>query len=329
MKKSAFDIVLEDRKKLVERIIENMEKGYFFTKEGWNNLAVLPQNPVSNLYYKGGNRLKLMFEAIDNNYKDPRWFTFKQAQEKGWKIKKGAKGILCEKWIFTKKEKEKDEKGNEKEVEVPLPKPIVNYFIVFNGEQVEGIPPYSKTTFTKDEILKTVNNFIKSSEVKIREIAQTEAYYSPSRDEIVLPLREAFKSEEAFLRTTLHEMCHSTGHSTRLNRNQTGEFGTPSYAREELIAELGSLFTETSLGFKIEGEHFNDHSNYLKSWIGALKDDCNELFRACSEAEKASNYLLERYNTFEKTQEKTNEIVKTPKEKKRIIKKSKEDELEL
>ena len=122
-------------------------------------------------------------------------------------------------------------------------------------------------------------------------------------------------------------MCHSTGHSTRLNRNQTGEFGTPSYAREELIAELGSLFTETSLGFKIEGEHFNDHSNYLKSWIGALKDDYNELFRACSEAEKASNYLLERYNTFEKTQEKTND--KTPKEKKRIIKKLKEDELHM
>lgn len=322
MKKSAFDIVLEERKKLVERIIENMKKGYFFTKNGWSNLAVLPQNPVSKIHYKGGNRLKLMLEAIDHNYQDPRWLTFKQVQDNNWKIKKGAKGILCEKWIFTKKEKEKDENGNEKEVEIPLLKPIVNYFIVFNGEQIERIPPYSKTIFTKDEILRTVNNFIKSSDVKVREIAQTEAYYSPSKDEIVLPIREAFKSEEAFMRTTLHEMCHSTGHESRLNRDQTGHFGTPSYAREELIAELGSLFTETSLGFKIEGEHFNDHSNYLKSWIEELKNDPNELFRACSEAEKASNYLLERYNEYEKNKFKNQ---------KKIIKKSKDkdDDLEL
>lgn len=328
MKKTAFDIVIEERKKLVNRIIENMEKGYFFTKNGWSNLAVLPQNPVSDLHYRGGNRFKLMLEAIDNNYQDPRWLTFKQAQENNWKIKKGAKGILCEKWIFTKKVKEKDEDGLEKEVEKTLSKPIVNYFIVFNAEQIEGIPPYSKTVFTKDDILKTVDNFIKSSEVKIREIAQPEAYYSPSKDEIVLPIRKAFKSEEAFMRTTLHEMCHSTGHESRLNRDQTGHFGTPSYAKEELVAELGSLFTETSLGFKIEGEHFNDHSNYLKSWIEALKNDYNELFRACSEAEKASSYLLERYNEYEKNKEKSNEKTNS----KKIIKrksKDKEDDFEL
>lgn len=302
-KKTAYEIVMEDRKKLVEKLIENMKQGYFITKDKLDINSLLPKNPISGFYYKGGNRLKLVFETIDKEYKDPRWLTFIQAQKQGWNIKKGEHGILCEKWIFEKVEKVKDEiTGEEKEVKKRLDRPTVNYFTVFNGEQIEGIPKYnsSKNTLSNSEILEIVDDFIKSSEAKIKEVAQHEAYYNPFSDEIVLPLRESFKSDEAFMRTTLHEMCHSTGHVTRLNRNQMGAFGTPNYAKEELIAELGSFFTESSLGIKIEGEHFNDHSNYLKSWITALEEDYNELFRACAEAEKASNYLIERYKEYEK-----------------------------
>lgn len=116
-KKSAYEIVMEDRKKLVEKLIENMKQGYFITKEKLDINSLLPKNPISGFYYKGGNRLKLVFETIDKEYKDPRWLTFIQAQKQGWNIKKGEHGVLCEKWIFEKIEKAKDEvTGEEKEV---------------------------------------------------------------------------------------------------------------------------------------------------------------------------------------------------------------------
>ena len=90
-------------------------------------------------------------------------------------------------------------------------------------------------------------------------------------------------------------MVHSTGHVTRLNRDMGGCFGSESYAKEELRAELGAMFLEADLGLQIKGEHFQDHSNYLKSWIQVLQEDYNELFRACSDAERAVKRIKERY----------------------------------
>ena len=82
------------------------------------------------------------------------------------------------------------------------------------------------------------------------------------KDEIVLPLRESFKDSESFLSTALHEMIHSTGHESRLNRKKENMFGSSEYAKEELVAELGSVFLQGDLGIKLEGEHLQDHSNY-------------------------------------------------------------------
>ncbi|MBR8701051.1 MULTISPECIES: zincin-like metallopeptidase domain-containing protein [unclassified Fusobacterium] len=313
-KKTAYEIVMEDRKNLVNKLIENMKKGYFITRDKLKGELLFPQNPVSDVYYKGGNRLRLMLVSLNQEYKDPRWMTFNQAKEKGWTIKKGEHGVLCEKWIFTKKEKVKDkETGEEKIQEVDLAKPIVNYFVVFNGSQIEGIPPYEKTAeLSKSETIKLMENFIKTSKVPIKELAQDKAFYNVIKDEIVLPLRSAFKDDEAFMRTTLHEMCHSTGHPSRLNRDLMNTFGSEKYAREELVAELGSIFTESSLGIHLDAEHFNDHSNYLKSWIGALQKDYNELFRACANAEKASDFLLTNYNEYVKEKNK----IKIPKKEK-------------
>lgn len=293
----AYDIIMEDRKKLVEKLIKNMENGDLIFKKGWNISMLRPQNPISDVIYQGGNRLRLMAAAIEKEYDDPRWMTFKQAKEKGYKVKKGEKGILCEKWIFTKKVKEKDpETGKMVEVEKELDKPIPAYFTVFNGKQVDGIPPYKdEVKLEKNQISEIINDVIKTSECPIKEIAQDRAYYSPTKDEIILPLRSSFKSEENFLATALHEMGHSTGHESRLNREQKNFFGTEKYAREELVAELCSVFTQARLNLKLEGEHFNNHTAYLNSWIKALKNDSNELFRAAAEAEKAADRLYNNY----------------------------------
>lgn len=305
---AAYEKIMEDRKRLVEKLIKNMENGDLIFKKGWDVSLLRPTNPVSGANYLGGNRIRLMDAAIEKNYTDPRWMTYRQAQEKGWHVKKGENGILCEKWIYEKKIKEKDENGKTIEREVRLDKPFPSYFIVFNAAQIEGIPPMEVIKAEKGQIIDIAEDFIKSSECNIKEVAQDRAYYSPSEDEIVIPLREAFKSDEAFLRTTLHEMCHSTGHETRLNRDLTGFFGTKKYAKEELIAELGAVFTQARLNIKLEGEHFNDHTVYLKSWIKVLQEDPNELFRAAVKAEAASERLYNNY--IEKEKELTKQFAK-------------------
>ncbi|MDO4557267.1 MAG: zincin-like metallopeptidase domain-containing protein, partial [Lachnospiraceae bacterium] len=145
------------------------------------------------------------------------------------------------------------------------------------------------------EMLEVADKFIQSSECKIKEVEQDSAYYSPKSDEIILPPRDYFKNQESFLSVTLHEMAHSTGHESRLNRPLMNQFGTSEYAREELIAELTGTFLQADLNIHLDGELLEDHTDYLKAWIQILKDDPNELFRACNYAEKASQYLMHNY----------------------------------
>ncbi len=293
---SAREIVENSRREIVKEIIESMKQGYFFAIDRWNKEALRPQNPVSQARYQGGNRLRLAYQAVKNGYQDPRWITFLQAKEKGWKIKDKEKGTLCEKWIWTQEIKEKDEEGNEKKIIVERKVPIVNYFLLFNAEQIEGIPKLEKKEMNQSELGKVANDFIKSSECEIVEIAQEKSYYSPLEDRIVLPPREYFKSEESFLATLFHEMSHSTGHSTRLNRNIANEFGSIDYAKEELRAELGAMFMEADLNLDLKGANNADHTNYLKSWISVLEDNPDELFKASNDSSKISERLIDNYN---------------------------------
>lgn len=296
----AFEIVMESRKLLVEQIIENMKKGYVFTKEVWDSQLLAPHNPLSQARYQGGNRIRLISAVVRNGYQDPRWMTVKQLRDKGYYVKKGEKQTICEKWIFTEEKVVQDENGEKrKEIHI-LDKPIVRYFGVFNAEQVNEFPPFSKEEAFSD-VMQIGKDCMKASECKIIECAQPEAYYSPGLDRIVLPIHQMFKSEESYIATGLHEMVHSTGHKSRLNRDIGHSFGTPEYAKEELRAEIGSMFLKADLGISLAGEHFQDHSNYLKSWISVLENDYNELFRAAVDAEKAADRILGNYRTYRQT----------------------------
>ena len=302
---TAFQKVMDDRKKIVETLLEKIKAGYVYTPEEWNSFFVRPQNPVSNVYYKGVNRLRLGFAAALYNYKDPRWLTYNQAQKQGWQVKRGAKGVLCEKWIFSQEKKEIDPvTKEEKKVEVPLEKPMVNYFVVFNAEQVENIPELVLPELTKTEVTKITDDLIRSSECKIKEVASEGAYYSPSKDEITLPLRNVFKDENAFCSVAAHEMIHSTGHMDRLNRDISGTFGTIKYAREEVTAELGAVFVLSNLGVKIDNEHLSRHSNYLKNWLDVLTKDYNELFKIAKAAELGADRVYSRYLENQRVEEK-------------------------
>lgn len=291
--------IMEERQELVTQIIENMKQGYILPKPDWDNRFFI-LNPVSNTSYKGANFLKLYLVSIKRHYTDNRWMTFKQAQSQGWKVKKGEKGVRLEKYIFDKiVEKENPETGETEKVKEMLSKPIINTFVVFNASQIEGVPEMEpERKLEHDEVMEIAENFIASSECSIIETNEGRAYYSPSLDKIILPFRNAFIDQTSFLSTQLHEMVHSTGHPTRLNRDIQNKFGSSDYAKEELRAELGSFFIQTDLGISLDAQHFNSHTHYLKSWISALENDPNELYRAISDAQKAATYLEERYERY-------------------------------
>lgn len=296
MGKSAKEMIDTSRREFVEQLLSQMEQGVKPWKSLWDVGISRPHNPVTGSVYRAGNYLKLMWVSKEMGYEDSRWMTFQQAKEKGYSIKKGEKSVLLEKWISTKKVKEKNEQGEIEEKIVPRSKPYVNYFRVFNAEQIDGIGPAPKVIpMERDEMLLTAEQFMQSSACEIVESDQDGAYYMPQKDKIYLPLRDYFKNQEAFLSVVLHEMAHSTGHETRLNRPLMNTFGTEDYAKEELNAELSSAFIQADLGIHLEGEVMQDHAAYLQSWIQVLRNDPDELFRAASRAEKISEYLVERF----------------------------------
>lgn len=329
MKKKAIDIVKESREEIVQKVIENIKKGYIISPEAWNKNVFVPYNPISEARYRGGNRFRLMLAANVMEYNDPRWMTYNQVKKTdglSFQSYDRTKGILCEKWIFEKEQEVIDPVTNIKRKEmVSLDVPICNYFVLYNAEEIKGLPPLEMKELTRDETLDVCEKFMNSSECVIKEKNQNKACYSPNRDEILIPNRNLFRDTEAFFSTVLHEMGHSTGHPSRLNRKLTGCFGSPEYAKEELRAELSSLFTEADLGIDLGQHGFNAHTEYLESWIGALQNDVNELFSAIRDADASTKYLM---NNYEKLMEREKiEQTHSLNEKKELsrIKKEKED----
>lgn len=316
--KTAFEKIQESRQAIVNEVVELLESGKKLDwSMGWSRQNLKPHNPVSGTQYQGGNRLRLAWAAIINEYQDPRWCTFNQAKAQGWQIKKGSKGVLCESFIFEREVKDLDENGNVKRDEngdivyktEKLEKPIRTTFTLFNASQIHGIPQLvAPTPQSKQVQLDVAKDFIASSDCPITYAAQERAFYSLGLDRITVPPKEFFKDEESFLATVTHEMGHSTGHKKRLDRDMSGDFGSMSYAKEELVAELCSMFTQSNLDIELKGEHFENHAAYLQSWISILKDDPNELFIAAEKASKAADYLYDRFLEYD------NEKLKSSKE---------------
>lgn len=211
---------------------------------------------------------------------------------------KGAKSALIEKWKAFAIKEENKETGEEEITGHYLR--LMGCWNVFNACEIEGIPPWTNPQHESDRTAVVAANLIDSSRCPVMEggAYMGSAAYAPLRDAILIAPRETFRSDESFTRTLLHEMTHSTGHPLALGRTMNTQFGSPEYAKEELVAELGSLFMSADLGIQsadMEGEFYDNHVAYLKSWIRALEDDPDYLFKAASQADKASGYLMERY----------------------------------
>lgn len=307
--------IQQQRNEMVKQIVEDIKAGKpFFWDSG--HFGKYPRNLLKALqgkdqFYNGINNLKLTFTANRFGFKDSRWATFKQAQEAGAKIKKGAKGVHIEFWQYAKPIMEVNPKTGKKEQvyvideetgkKVPayaeLEHPIVKSYVVFNAEQMEGIEPEKIIKLSHEKTNEAMENMIKNSEAPVIFDQISTNYYEPSSDTIHVIPKEHFKSVDAFYATVSHEIAHSTGSEKRLNRvtlTTPSSFGSEIYAKEELRAELTSMFLAQKYSINFDKSHYENHTAYLQSWAKVLENNPNEIFKAASEAEKAMRYIEER-----------------------------------
>lgn len=285
----------EYRKQVTERIIGMLETGTAPWQKPWD-AGIAAMNRPHNFNgrpYHGVNALMLWCTAIDKGYEDPRWLTFNQVQKLGGRVNKGEKSQLVEYWQW-EKEVENPETGETEKV--PLPHPKVFRAMVFNAAQCSGLPPLERPV-QKWMPHERAEMIVAANGVPVMHSSDQGAFYSPGGDYICLPPKESFAAEDAYYSTLLHEVGHSTGHPARLNREFSGQFGSENYAKEELRAELASTFLCGELGIATTGSD-EQHAAYVKSWVSALKDDYNEIFRAAADAEKICNYLYDREKEY-------------------------------
>ncbi len=292
------------RQEVTDRIIAALENGTAPWQKGWEaGESSIPINPTTGKEYRGGNAVRLMLEGRE----DPRWMTYKQAAAEGWQVRKGERGVQIEYWKFgdDKRDEKSADRGNAADITVKgseddeprSSRPRVFYATVFNAEQIDGVPQRERKemTWTTSE---RVEEFLAAVGVDVK-YGGDKAYFTPSRpNEINLPNKEQFHDEVAFADTALHELSHLTGTKDRLDRDLTGRFGSESYAKEELRAEIAGAMIAAQLGIARDTDN---NAAYVASWIKVLQNDKNEIFRAASAAQQISDFVFEK--ALERVQE--------------------------
>ena len=301
-----------------ERVIEQLKNNAAPWQKPWEaGEFQAPFNPVSKTNYRGINCLNLA--GLD--YADPRWMTFKQANDQNLKVQKGAKAEIVQFWKFQDRRLIRDENGQpvlneqgEKTYsQTELERPLVAFAHVFHASQIKtqdghDLPPFEKREITWNPN-ERVEAILKNTGITINNTQRNSAFYGGGDAETIhLPTKESFPDAGRYYSTALHELAHWTGHQDRLNResfSNSAVFGSETYAREELRAEIASWMLTTELGLPHEP---GNHAAYVKSWIKALEDDPNEIVKACRDAEQIKEMIL----GFEKEKYQKNETLTEP-----------------
>ena len=292
------------REQLAEAFIASLQEDKLPWQAMWNQSR--PENALTGRNYRGINTFWLSLVSEMKGYDDNRWCTFKQAESKGWHVRAKEKATHIEYWrLYDKKTKRYIEQDEAKRIIKSDPdreRDIIlscRCYAVFNANQIEGIPPKEHTSTVDIEEVRSKRDVLLSNMgLKFKE-GGTQAFYRPSEDSITMPPEKTFIDTYGYMSTFLHEAGHASGHASRLNRDLSGSFGSENYAREELRAEIASAFTSQALGFGKEGNHLSqrldNHKAYVQSWIEAIQSNGpQELFSAIKDAEKISDYLLEK-----------------------------------
>lgn len=282
---------------VTERIIAELEAGRLPWVQPWDCAKAgpgLPRNAASSRAYSGINVLILWGEVIAKAYPTQGWLTFRQALDLGGCVRKGEHGVtIFYADRFTPKKDNDGEGGGEGpdgETEPARQVPFLRRFTVFNVAQCDRLPErltVDAAPLPEREIVPVAEALIAATGADFR-IGGDRAFYAPGPDYVQVPPQPAFRQQIDYYRTALHELTHWTGHSSRLGRDQSGRFGSPDYAREELVAELGAAFLCAALSIKPTVRH----ADYIGSWLDVLRGDNRAIFRAASRASKAADFLL-------------------------------------
>nr|MBR4281920.1 DUF1738 domain-containing protein [Clostridia bacterium] len=219
------------------------------------------------------------------------YLPFRQCQEAGGHVRKGEKAQLVVFWKWLQQEDE--ETGETKEV------PFLRYYNVFHIDQCEGIAAKhtTETAFpdgasTVEHAQNIIYDYLGRTGVKLSHSEGDRAFYRPSTDEVVLPIRKQFVSTAEYYSTVFHELTHSTGHPSRLNRlDKVASFGSEVYSKEELVAEIGAAALVNHVGLETSTS-LRNNAAYIQNWLNVLRGDKRFIVLAAGKAEKAVNLIL-------------------------------------
>lgn len=291
-------------REITNEIIELMEnKGSNWFKPWATEMLHGDYNLVGGNSYRGINTMLTASSRIKHGHTSNAWVTFPQAKQLGGYVTKGQKAtrLVAFTYLYL------DEEGkllSEKDVKEGTPyaqkRPWWKWLSLFNTDQItwsEESKP--NLPVLQEEVLEDVEGLLEQTQAYLQKqkiavkIGGDRAFYRSADDLIAMPSAEAFGKDadgiKHFNQTLAHEAVHSTGHTSRLNRKLGNKFGTASYAYEELIAELGSVFLCAQAGMVWDKSH---SASYLNSWIQALKDDDKIIFKAASAAQRATDFIL-------------------------------------
>ena len=265
---------------VTDRIIAQLEAGQI----PWHKPWIASGQAVSRSTGKPYSLLNQLLLGQHGEY-----VTFHQCATEGGHIRKGEKAqmVVFWKWI----EQEDKDTGEKKQI------PFLRYYSVFHLSQCEGlmakhVPQLPNTAHADQQAEAVIADYVQRSGVTIRHQDGDKACYHPSSDSITLPHIEQFTDTAAYYSTAFHELTHSTGHASRLNRlEKTAFFGSEAYSKEELVAEISSAALVQHVSLETP-DSFSNSAAYIQSWLKALKNDKRLIVSAAGRAEKAVALIL-------------------------------------
>ena len=278
---------------ITDAILADLERGCAPWAQPWDSAAgalplTLPRNASTQRAYSGINILTLWSAVAKRKFTGHNWLTFRQALALGGAVRKGERGVTV---VYADRFTPEVLRERARETgDAAQSIPFLKRFTLFNTDQCEGLmldPPAPPPS--PEAIVPAADAIIAATRADIR-IGGGEAFYHPVLDYVQVPPVHSYFEPINWYRTVFHELGHFVGSASRLNRDQSGVFGSPAYAREELVAEMAGAFVCATLGITPTVRH----ADYLSSWISVLREDNRAITRAASAASKAADYILQR-----------------------------------
>lgn len=270
-------------------VLADLEEGVFPWAQPWRAASHggLPYSAATGRPYSGINILLFWMACRRRGFPTAGFLTFRQALALGGHVRRGERGfrgVFADRKVLAAERRAAADEGR-----APEPAWILRPFVVFNLAQCEGLPAAmgAPSAVPADLILPRAAALISATGADLR-IGGDLAFYDPADDVVQVPRPDAFGEPINWHRTAFHELGHWTGHGARLARDQTGGFGSPAYAREELVAEMAGAFVCAALGIRPTVRH----ADYLASWLTVIGGDPRAIVRAASAASKAADLLL-------------------------------------